>query len=219
MRLSVLAVPDSRARARWTLRLLEVAAGVSLLKVPLFFWVFIALEESGRVPGPLVDGVTYLSLLFALAAQVGFLMWVHRVVRQLKAQGADLETTPAMAVWMWLIPLLNWVKPYQLMKDIAEKAGGAHFAASLPLSLWWGANLLARVLEQVDQRVVRKMGTVEGVPSSASLVFAIFMSLCSAGTALACVQIVKALQARMDQRREGLEGVDTPIAEDEATAA
>lgn len=75
------------------------------------------------------------------------------------------------------------------------------------------------MLEQVDRRVVSKMGTVDGVPSSASDVLAIFMSLCAAATALACVQILKALQARMDQRREGLEAVDAPIPEDEAATA
>ncbi|WP_415835336.1 DUF4328 domain-containing protein [Corallococcus soli] len=217
-------MPDSRARARRAVRFLQVAAGMDLLALFSYAILFAGAGDDTSLWEDGANSVVFLSLFSSLAAQVGLLMWFHRLVRQLNAQGADMGVTPSMAVWWWLIPFANWVKPFQLMKDAAERLGGAHFAAALPISLWWGANILARLLDQVGRQVAKagvKAGAFDSVDGTSSHLIGIISSLCLVATALFCVQIIRALQERMDQRREGYEAVDgapAPV-EDVAEAA
>ena len=213
--LSALEVPDSRARARRATVLQYVSGGTSLLI--LLYDLLLRPELKGRQQDVAEYAMLGLAFIVALTAQVCLLMWVHRVVRQLKALGSDLGMTPARAVWMWLIPVINWWKPYGVMRDIAERLGGMSFVASLPLQLWWGANIVARTLEKVEARMVA--GKFGAVDSTTTEVVSLLSSVCSVAVALLCVQIIKDLQARLDRRREGLDEEEAPAAGDVAEAA
>ncbi|NOK10383.1 DUF4328 domain-containing protein [Corallococcus exercitus] len=216
-RLSALEVPDSRARARRATVLQYVSVGASLVGLLFNLLLMPELEERPELMQLPVRGMLVLGVVVAVAAQVTLLMWVHRVVRQLKTLGEDIGMSPARAVWMWLIPLVNWLKPYHVMRDIAEKLGGAHFAALLPLQWWWGASVLSRILEKAETKLVaREAGSGD---TSAGDVVGLLASVCAMATAVFCVQLIKELQTRLDQRREGRGEPEAPVAEDEAAAA
>lgn len=203
MRLTALEVPDSRGRARRAVTSLQFSAAMNLLSGGLNFILLLDVftEEVRGVPAM---AVVFLSVGGGLLAQVFLLMWFHRVVRQLKALGRDIGESPAMAVWWWLIPLANWVKPYHLMKDVATRLGGAHFTAALPLSAWWGVNVLSRIMNQVDQRIIGKLETADGGMSTAAAMVGILSAAFALAMALYSVQIIRALQEKLDQRRDGL---------------
>ncbi|WP_147450265.1 DUF4328 domain-containing protein [Corallococcus carmarthensis] len=216
-RLSALEVPDSRERAHRATVLQYVSAGTSL--VGLLYELLLVPEFGNPLAAERLSrwGVLVLAMAVVVATQVTLLMWVHRVVRQLKALGADIGMSPARAVWMWLIPLLNWVKPYHVMRDIAEKLGGASFVASLPLQLWWAANVLARILEKAEAKLlVRETATADTTTRD---VVGLLSSVCAVAAALLYVQLIKDLQTRLDRRREGIEEPEAPVAGDEAAAA
>ncbi|RKH16671.1 DUF4328 domain-containing protein [Corallococcus sp. AB030] len=218
MRLSALEVPDSRGRARRAVTALQFSAATDLLSLGLHVILSLGVftEEVQGVPAA---GVVFLNVGGGLLAQVFLLMWFHRVVRQLKALGRDIGDSPAMAVWWWLIPLANWVKPYHLMKDVATRLGGAHFASVLPLSVWWGANVLSRIMNQVDQRIIGKLETADGGMSTAGAVVGLIAAGSALVMALFSIQIIRALQEKLDQRRDGLEFGDGPVPEAGAEAA
>jgi hypothetical protein len=204
----VLAVPDSRARARWTVRCFQFSAVLDLLAF-VGFGVLLAGAGDDTVLWMDVTNLTvFAGTLGGMVAQIALLMWFHRLVRQLIAQGMGIGVTPAMGVWWWIIPLANWVKPYQLMRDAAEKLGGTHFAASLPLPFWWGAYILSRILSRFDGQTVRGRGAAEAVVSSAGNLAGCLGALTSLISALLCVQILRALQSRMDRRRQGDETLE-----------
>ncbi|NOK34170.1 DUF4328 domain-containing protein [Corallococcus exercitus] len=214
-RLSALEVPDSRARARRATVLQYVSGGASL--VGLLFNLLLYPELHGEQQEVAEYGALGLAFVVALTSQVCLLMWVHRVVRQLKALGADLGMTPARAVWMWLIPVLNWWKPYQVMRDIADRLGGMSFVAALPLQLWWGVNFVGRTLEKAEARMMAgKFGEVD---STTIEMVSLLSSVCSVAVALLCVQLIKEIQTRLDQRREGLFEPEAPVVREEAAAA
>ncbi|MBN8233326.1 DUF4328 domain-containing protein [Corallococcus macrosporus] len=214
-RLSALEVPDSRARARRATVTQYVSGGASLLG--LLFNLLLLPELKGERLSLAANGMLILGGSVTIAALVCFLMWVHRVVRQLKALGEDIGMSPARAVWMWLIPLVNWVKPYHVMRDIAERLGGMSFVAVLPLQLWWGVNVAARILERVESRMLAgKPGEVD--PTTAEMV-GLVSSVCAVAVAYLSVQLIKEVQVRLDQRRQGLYEQEAPVSEDVATAA
>ncbi|MFP2900475.1 DUF4328 domain-containing protein [Corallococcus sp. 4LFB] len=214
-RLSALEVPDSRARARRATVTQYVSGGTSLLG--LLFNLLLYPELKGEPQEVAASGVVLLGFIVSITAQVCLLMWVHRVVRQLAALGADLGMTPARAVWMWLIPVINWWKPYHVMRDIAERLGGVPFVAALPLQLWWGVNVVGRILERAEGKLLD--GKLGGVDSTTTEVVSLLSSVCSVAVAFLCVQLIKELQTRLNQRREGLFEPEAPVVQDEAAAA
>lgn len=89
--------------------------------------------------------------LFITCAIV-FLMWFHRAHKNLKAGGLnDLKYTPGWAVGGFFVPILNLVRPYQVMKEVwtgSEHLSGDDWAnpwkadSPAPLVGWWWALLL-----------------------------------------------------------------------------
>jgi hypothetical protein len=58
-------------------------------------------------------------LLLLLATGVCFLRWVHKVTALTRALGGEtLRWTPRQAVLGFIIPFLNFVRPYQVMRDL-----------------------------------------------------------------------------------------------------
>ncbi|RKG86250.1 DUF4328 domain-containing protein [Corallococcus terminator] len=220
-RQAALAVPDSRVRARRATWALGISAAITALSLPLGLWVVFGPEggvdlDAMRV---LYARLGIVSGVMDIAAQVFFLMWLHRVVRQLKAWGQDIGTSPAWAVAFWFIPFASLVKPYQIVKAIAEQVGGTFLAASLPLSLWWGTNILARLLNRMEQQTFDKAGTIEGAPASAGYAIGLGTTLCSVVTVVCCIQILRVIQEQLDRRRAGMEAPYTPLTEEDAPVA
>ncbi|RKH86010.1 DUF4328 domain-containing protein [Corallococcus sp. AB032C] len=218
-RQTALEVPDSRARALRAVVSLLITLGASFLSLLFHVGLLLMGEEGDEALEKVTAVVTTVGFLSGYGSRVYFLMWFHRVVRQLQAQGAGIGRTPGGAVWMWLIPFVNFVKPFTLMKDVAEKAGGARFAASLHLGLWWGVQLLFYAVDTVKRVLVKVVWKESGAPWDAACVLGIVMALVVVLLTLSYVRVVRELQARMDRRRAALEAGNEPVPEDEAVAA
>jgi hypothetical protein len=93
----------------------------------------------------ILAGIT--SLLFlATAFPFGrFLMQANRNARVLGR--APLGFTPGSMVWWFIVPLGNWVRPYQAVRAVWDASaprrdGARRVETSSVLSPWWGAWLL-----------------------------------------------------------------------------
>ena len=85
-----------------------------------------------------------------LVTAVSFLMWMHRVYRNLRALGNRiLGFSPGSAVGWWFVPFANLVQPYLAMKEIwrgsdPQSFGGTHNqqkASSAVVGWWWAFHL------------------------------------------------------------------------------
>jgi hypothetical protein len=112
--------------------------------------------------GNVVVGLAQMVVYFAGA--IGFLMWVHRAAKNLRALGAtNLEFTPGWAVGYYFVPILNLFKPYQAMKEIWRESDPRLMTysskglkeARLPFlfPLWWSGWILGNIASQVSLRV------------------------------------------------------------------
>ncbi|RKH48859.1 DUF4328 domain-containing protein [Corallococcus sp. AB050B] len=217
LRLSALEVPDSRARARRATVLQYAQVGTSLVGVLFGLLVRPEIEGQARLQYVAENSFLFLVFVVTLAEKISFLMWVHRVVRQLEGLGMDIGRSPAGAVWMWLIPFISWWKPYGVMRDIAERLGGMRFVASLPLQWWWTSHILALLLDRVESGLTSRPSAA--VDNTAGTVMGVLASVSAAAMSLLCVQIIKDIQVRLDRRREGLDEEEAPAAGDVAEAA
>jgi hypothetical protein len=105
-------------------------------------------------------GIWLLQILLRLLTATAFIIWFHRAYRNLAGLGArSLRFSTGWAIGAWFVPLLNLVRPKQLMDDIwrasdpvlAGQTGEAwkQRRVSRLVHAWWaafiGANLAASV--------------------------------------------------------------------------
>jgi hypothetical protein len=206
-------VPSSKDRARRAARFLRFSGAVGLCNLLLYLWsiyfwavlfvpgsseylkIMRALEPIGMI----VYGAAW---VLSRITPILCWMWLHRVVRQIGAWGGDVGATPAWAVGCWLVPFVNLVKPFRVVRGIVEELGGKSLAASLRLGMWWFAFMLALVLNWLAESLSMRL-----MPPP----LAITVSLIKVGfliyiipVAFHCVRIVREIQERLDARRSGL---------------
>jgi len=94
-----------------------------------------------------------------------FLRWFHRLYKnvhwmaqsQLELDGTPswpVKHTPGWAVGSFLVPFLNWVRPYQIMKEAWQRSAPERLTHRHGLlSLWWAAWLISNLMGQVAWRM------------------------------------------------------------------
>jgi hypothetical protein len=128
-----------------------VAAGnvvVQLLEIRLYHAVWSGAEYDESYHAQLTAAMRRLGVV-AIAAQAltaaAFITWMYRAHRNLENLGWErLSQYSRGAIWMWFVPVLNYIAPYQIMAEIWTKSLPRDLASQrLPLGghiakLWWG---------------------------------------------------------------------------------
>ncbi|MHB1391295.1 MAG: DUF4328 domain-containing protein [Thermoleophilia bacterium] len=96
-----------------------------------------------------------LSLIIFLAAGIAFLFWIHRAYRNLYSfRVQDLKYSSRQAVFSFFIPIVNLVRPYQVMQEIWKACGPPvagdddwrQRSTSLLLPFWWLVYLASSII-------------------------------------------------------------------------
>lgn len=94
--------------------------------------------------------IAVLYVVAYMAAALAFLMWLYRVRANLPALGIeDARWGPGWAVGWWFVPIMNFVAPFMVVRDV-WKASGPEARADTwqslptpaPLWWWWGLWLI-----------------------------------------------------------------------------
>jgi hypothetical protein len=121
----------AQQRAGVAVVLLGLTAASRVVNLPVLFWqnALIRQLQGGESPSQealdlsnaLVQGVSNSHVLLLLVTGVLFLRWLHKVAAVTGALGGEtLWWTPREAVLGFIIPLLNFARPYQIMRDIHD---------------------------------------------------------------------------------------------------
>jgi hypothetical protein len=142
-----------------------------------------------------LTGVLELGVIAACAGL--FLVWLHRVVANGPALGGhELRYTPSWAVGWWFVPVLNLVRPFQVIAEawmVSARDPGASLGVLLPT--WWGLSVLGVVVSRLV--VVRAGGdTLAGLRTEA--IIETTASLVLIVAALLCVVVVRRLTERQE---------------------
>lgn len=84
-----------------------------------------------------------LQLLLLVACWVIIAMWIYRIASNTRflAGANQMEYTPGWAVGWYFVPIVNFWKPYQAMKEIwtlnVARDGGPGALVAMLLPLWW----------------------------------------------------------------------------------
>lgn len=114
--------------ARWLKRFLFAMLGVTVVCVVaglsevelLSRATSVGISDAEMSANDLRQGLIRLLQFFVfLAVSIAFLVWFHRVHKNLQALGAgDLTYTPAWAVGSFFVPILNLFRPLQVMREV-----------------------------------------------------------------------------------------------------
>jgi hypothetical protein len=160
----------------------------------------------------------------SLLTAVFFLVWIYRAHKNLRALGAtDLKYSPAWAIGGFFVPLLNLVRPYQVVMEIwnssaslrRDSFGGTwkQEESSLFIGLWWGAWLIARSFDSLGAFIV--IGASQSDRLSVATRFRVVSEVVNIASAALAIMVVLKINARqeksnrinMSQRERDVNGV------------
>jgi hypothetical protein len=144
---------------------------------------------------------------------IGFIAWFHRAYVNLTRLGArGLRASSGWAIGVWFIPILNLIRPKQLMDDIwrasdaALPVAEAHGWQTAPvpglLSAWWAFFLLSSFVSNISGRMLSSAETLDARASAGTV-----SMLADGGVIVAAVVailVVRAVTSRQEERAERL---------------
>ena len=132
---------------------------------------FLHLIENGTLPDldlvTVVDkvhaGLSVVVTLCMVVCGVFFIRWFRRAYFNLHQLPLRMKHSESWALWCWLIPFVNLVSPYRLMREMHRKS--EHLLRGHPraegllgkyenVNLWWGLWLAYGLLSQILSRVI-----------------------------------------------------------------
>lgn len=219
----VIPYESSRFRAGWIVGLLMVAIAVDVLAAGSDYMEIAFLnramsgaaisEEAAVMNDRRQALVGIVTLCIIVACAVAFLMWFHRVHRNLPALGAvNIKYSPRWAVGGFFVPILNLYRPYQVMKEVwagsdKQVVGDGAIDVGKPsgsalVGWWWAFWILSGIIGQLSGRMYFR------AESAMEYVAADYSSIVSSGfsiiAALLAIQVVRSVTANQDLRYERL---------------
>jgi len=161
----------------------------------------------------LLDGTVSLFGLFVLiAAAVVFLFWQHRAYKNLQALGVPRpEFSSGWVIGSWFVPLLNLVRPYEIMKYIHNKSdpetvklgfGDYDTGGDSTLKVWWGFWIASAIIGRFSDRMYRRAENLDS-HVTAGLV-GIFVSVLTLVAAFLAIAVVRDITSRQEERHKRL---------------
>jgi hypothetical protein len=135
-----------------------------------------------------------------------FLMWFHRVHRNLRSLGAQrLKFSPGWAVGGFFVPFLNLVRPYHVMKEVREGSdprtlGGSASVGSSLVGLWWTGCIIMGIISRISFRM---SWNAEQIPAMvAADQVALVADLVSIPAAILAILVVRGIDADQQTRHD-----------------
>jgi hypothetical protein len=106
-------------------------------------------------------------VISALANLATLLIWIYGANANLRALGCpDVEFTPAWSVGWFFVPLLNFFKPYQVVREIWRGSDPSFYSGMVPsgtalIGWWWGLRICAAILGQLASLISNHAESVD----------------------------------------------------------
>jgi hypothetical protein len=111
--------------------------------------------------------ITGFLVLAVLTYMIILFVWVYATHSNLPSLGAtNLDFTPGWAVGWFFVPIMNFVKPYQVVSEIWHKSQpnpllGREPTSAALLGWWWGLRICSYIAEQGLKVFSRNANTVD----------------------------------------------------------
>ena len=159
-------------------------------------------------------GLIQIAVLIATA--IAFLMWLHRVRRNLTALGAKgLRFSPGWSVGWWFVPIMNVFRPFQIVNETWQAsdpgAAGDDWPSARYAPLiggWWVLFLISGFVGNYATRMVMRGDT------ASELIAASWVYVGSEGlaipAAILAILLVRGINRRQEEKHRHLAAGATP---------
>ncbi|HEY7686380.1 MAG TPA: DUF4328 domain-containing protein [Gemmatimonadales bacterium] len=215
-------VQSQRSRARWVVSLLAaclvldvLGMGSGLAQRALLLRV-IAGEALSTEDASANDtrhtAIGQLQFLGFVVTALAWLFWLYRSYANLRLVGTrESRFTPGWAIGYWFIPLVNLVRPYQIVADLWWRSDGLNREGTTArrntpaiISLWWGSYLLSGMVGRVAMTMARNAESLDQLRNLTDVGIAV--DALSAIAAWCAIKVVRGI----DKRQQGFPSIDQP---------
>jgi hypothetical protein len=114
--------------------------------------------------------IAILFIIVYIISAVTFILWFRRAYYNLGTKDVFLSYEDGWAAGSWFIPILNWFRPYQIMKELytetvefLNKKGHTPelIIGNKNINLWWSFWLASSIIGQIVFRYSRAAETVD----------------------------------------------------------
>ncbi|MDJ1504824.1 DUF4328 domain-containing protein [Xanthocytophaga agilis] len=126
----------------------------------VLLWEVNELQTRGNVSDTLTNVYNWISPLVSLstfaifiAVIIVFIQWFRRAYHNLQRGGNYIENSEGAAAWYWFIPILNFSRPYKIMKEIWYETQGTYTSDLKShgiLRVWWILFLLSNFRFEIN---------------------------------------------------------------------
>lgn len=171
-------IRDNQARAKRALQFLYVTGILEVANIGADIWQYDLLTNhiDDMATIQLSDTVQFwlgiTSICVSIATIITFIHWFRRAyynLRIINPSAATLEE--GWAAGAWFVPILNWWRPFSIMKEIwygTRAAYGGAFRTQVPdnlLVVWWVLWVVSSILNNIANRLRLKADTVDAFQS------------------------------------------------------
>lgn len=169
---------DNTDRAQWILAVFYLLLAVTVVSIGSNYLelrlvqepVFTPEEANANDTRQMIIGI--LQLVLHISAWVFFILWFRRAYYNLHAVGRRMEFTEGWAAGAWFVPLLNLVRPYQIMREIwVDTQLASYDRVEKDTSLvgwWWAIFLINNFVSNIAGRLYRDSGTLEQIQTAST---------------------------------------------------
>jgi hypothetical protein len=157
--------------------LLKLTIAATALLVPAAFYSFYTYSTlpAGVNPNETLFAsdvvaaiVSLVQFLLAIITTITFFCWIYRTNKNLRAlSDAWMTFTPGWSVGWFFIPIANFFKPYQVMKELWNASHGKEATDPSLVGWWWALWLLSNFVGRLASRLVTSPNDASGYAASA----------------------------------------------------
>ncbi len=182
-------IKDNSARAKQIISVFYIVIGLSVLNMGSLYWQYLLLTDAQSHPDSadmskietsdlLQLSIGIATIVIAILNIVFFIMWFRRAYNNLHAlQNSYATMGEGWAAGGWFIPIMNWVRPYQIMKEIwqgTQKALthklGEPKSNSL-IGIWWALYLIMSIYGNIVARFSFKAENIDELIATSKMEF------------------------------------------------
>lgn len=127
-----------------------------------------------------------------------FIMWFRRAYFNLHQKINYLEFSEGWAAGAWFVPILNYIRPYHIMKELYVETENylvknkTNYTKTLNLSLigiWWASWIIVSIFDRISYRLNTNSETIEEM--STATLFSIVNEFITLPTCILAIKVIK----------------------------
>ncbi len=115
-----------------------------------------------------------LAMAAYIVSAVFFIQWFRRAYFNLHLRSHNLRYPEGWAAGSWFVPILNWFRPYQIMRELCERTASYLQEKSLPhqavpyglVGWWWAVWVISAVVGQIALRTGISADSIEEISAN-----------------------------------------------------